>query len=147
RRELKIAPALTLTVHPSLLIIPAEGQNRAREISVEISHNARGTTNGSIKLVAPQGWKVETDAKPLVFHRQNEKTTRTFRVTPAPGAAGAFELKAVAESGGRQYGNGYTAISYPHIEKHLIYRPAAAKVEIFDVKVASNLKVGYVMGS
>src|SRR5262245_5372118 len=147
RRELKIAPALTLTVHPSLLIVPIEAQNRTREISVEITHNARRQTNGAIKLIAPQGWKIESDAAPLAFNRQSEKTARTFRVTPPAGATGAFELKAVAEAGGRQYANGYTAISYPHIEPHFIYQPATAKVEVFDVKVAGNLKVGYVMGS
>jgi hypothetical protein len=147
RRELKVAPALTLTVHPSLLIIPAGDANRAREISVEITHNARRATNGMVKLVAPPGWKVESDDRPLAFTRQNEKTARTFKVTPPTGATGAFDVQAVAEANGRQYDNGYSVISYPHIESHLIYRPAMTKVEVFDVKVARGLKVGYVMGS
>ena len=56
-------------------------------------------------------------------------------------------MRAVAEANGREYVNGYSVISYPHIEPHFIYRPATTKVEVFDVKVASNLKVGYVMGS
>lgn len=147
RRALKVSPALTLAVHPSLLIIPAGDANRARDISVEIMSNARRATNGVLKLVAPPGWKVESDDRPLAFTRQNEKTARAFKVTPPTGAAGAFELKAVAEANGREYSNGYSAISYPHIESHLIYRAATTKVEIFDVKVARNLKVGYVMGS
>ena len=147
RRELKVAPALTLTVHPSLLIIPTGDANRTREISVEITHNARRATNGSVKLVAPQGWRVEADDRPLNFTRQNEKTARTFKVTPPAGATGAFDVQAVAEANGRQYNDGYSVISYPHIESHLIYRAATTKVEVFDVKVASDLKVGYVMGS
>jgi hypothetical protein len=150
RRELKVAPALTLTVHPSLLIIPAGpagDANRMREISVEITHNARRATNGAVKLVAPPGWRVEADDRPLAFTRQNEKTARAFKVSPPAGGAGAFDLKAVAEANGRQYDNGYSMISYPHIESHLIYRAAATKVEVFDVKVARDLKVGYVMGS
>src|SRR5262245_32544987 len=169
RRELKVAPALTLTVHPSLLIIPAGpagdaniarlsrqprakrlpagDASRAREISVEITHNARRATNGAVNIVAPQGWKVEADDRPLAFTRQNEKTARTFKVSPPIGATGAFDLKAVAEANGRQYDNGYSVISYPHIESHLIYRAATTKVEVFDVKVARDLKVGYVMGS
>src|SRR5215475_8722009 len=64
RRELKLAPALTLTVHPSLLIVPAGpagDANRMREISVEITHNARRATNSAVKLVAPPGWRVEAD--------------------------------------------------------------------------------------
>ena len=169
RRELKVAPALTLTVHPSLLIIPAGDAsskdivrlprqprarrppagdaNRTREISVEITHNERRATNGAVRLVAPQGWKVEADDRPLSFTRQNEKTARTFKVTPPAGATGAFDVQAVAEANGRDYTNGYSVISYPHIESHLIYRAATTKVEVFDVKVASGLKVGYVMGS
>lgn len=150
RRELKVAPALTLTVHPSLLVIPAApmgGANLAREISVEITSNARRSTNGAVKLVAPPGWKVESDERPLAFTGQNEKTARTFKVTPPAGATGTFDLKTVAEANGREYSNGYSIISYPHIESHLIYRPATTKVEVFDVKLARDLKVGYVMGS
>ncbi len=151
RRDLKVAPAVTLTVHPSLLIIPAGDADRPREISVEITHNASRATNGAVKLVAPQGWKVVSDDRPLNFTGQNEKTTRSFKVTPTPGASGVFDLKAVAEapsgSEAREYDKGYSVISYPHIESHFIYRPATTKVEIFDVKVARDLKVGYVMGS
>src|SRR5262245_18183034 len=60
RRELKVAPALTLTVRPSLLVIPASDANSPREISVEITNNARRAVNGVVKLLAPQGWKVES---------------------------------------------------------------------------------------
>ncbi|MGH9842019.1 MAG: PIG-L family deacetylase [Blastocatellia bacterium] len=147
RRELKVAPALTLTVHPQLLVIPAGSADRTREISVEITHNARRATGGSVKLVAPPGWRVEADPKPLAFNRQSEKTARKFRVTPPAGANGMFDLKAMAEANGREYATGYSIISYPHIETHLMYRLATVKTEVFDVKVASNLKVGYVMGS
>jgi LmbE family N-acetylglucosaminyl deacetylase len=147
RRELKVAPALTLTVNPSLLVIPADSQSRTREISVEITHNSRRATNGSVKLLAPQGWKVESDDRPLNFTRQLEKTARLFKVTPPPGATGSFDLKATAEAGGREYANGYTMISYPHIETHFIYRPATSRIQLFDVKVATGLRVGYLMGS
>src|SRR5262245_40927298 len=66
---------------------------------------------------------------------------------PPANASGNFELKAVAEAAGREYATGYTKIEYPHIETHFIYKPSATKVELFDVKVAANLRVGYVMGS
>src|SRR5262245_38705862 len=52
RRELKVAPALTLTVHPSLLIIPARGQaqlalkNPVRKLASSRRINAHGT-NGT----------------------------------------------------------------------------------------------------
>lgn len=147
RRELKVAPALTLTVHPHLLVIPSASQEAPREISVEITHNARQATTGSVKLRAPQGWKVETGNQPLGFTRQGERTSRLFRITPPAGVNGKFELKAVAEANGQEYTTGYSVISYPHIETHFIYRPATTTVEVFDVKVAGQLKVGYLMGS
>jgi LmbE family N-acetylglucosaminyl deacetylase len=152
RRELKVAPAITLTVNPSLLVIPSGSQNRTREITVELTHNARKATNGAVKLVAPQGWKVENDSRPLAFTKHGERTARTFKVTPPAGANGAFDLQAISETrgsetDGRQFTTGYSVISYPHIETHFIYRPAKTKVEVFDARVAANLKVGYVMGS
>ena len=148
RRELKVAPPLTLTVHPSLLVIPAASQNHTRvEISVEITHNASRQTEGTIKLNAPANWKVEADNRPLAFTKQGEKTARTFKVTPPVGASGNFALKALAEANGKTYDNGYQVIAYPHIETHYIYHPATTKVEVFDVTVAKNLHVGYVMGS
>jgi LmbE family N-acetylglucosaminyl deacetylase len=147
RRELKVAPALTLNVGPSLLVIPAGAANRTREISVEVTHNARRATNGALKLQTPVGWKVEGGTTPLVFTKQGEKTARTFKVTPPAGATGNVELKAVATADGVDYANGYTKIEYSHIEPRYVYKPSVAKLELFDVKVAANLKVGYVMGS
>jgi len=147
RRELKAAPALTLTVHPQLLVIPSDSRQTSREISVEITHNARQKTGGSVKLIAPPGWKVESGNQPLAFTRQGEKTSRLFKIIPPAEVNGSFELKAVAEANGQEYATGYSVISYPHIESHFIYRPASTTVEVFDVKVAGELKVGYVMGS
>jgi hypothetical protein len=147
RRELKVAPAITVTMRPSLLVMPQGGRDTTREVSLEITHNARRATNGTINLVAPQGWKVEGDNPSLAFTRQGEKTSRRFRVTPPANASGNFTLKAVATADGREYASGYTAVAYPHIETHLIYHPAQAKAEVFDVRVAAGLKVGYVPGS
>ena len=107
---MKIAPALTLTVHPSLLIVPAGDANRPREISVEITHNAtRDKRRGQTRRAAEV--EVEADDRPLAFTRQNERTARSFKVIPPTGASGAFDLKAVAEANSRQYDNGYSVIS------------------------------------
>ena len=147
RRDLKVAPPLTVSVHPRLLVIPKESKERTREVSVEIMHNAHSTTNGTVKLQVPAGWRVEGDSRPLNFTRQGERATRHFRVTPPSNASGNFDLKAVAETGGREYASGYTPIAYSHVETHFVYHPAVSRAESFDVKVAPGLKVGYVMGS
>jgi len=148
RRELKVVPALTLAVRPGLLVIPLGSADRTRAVSVEVTHNARRATQGAVRLIAPAGWQVEGDTRPLAFSRQGERAARLFRVTaPAGAQEGDFSLKAVAEAGGREYASGYTTVAYPHTETHFIYHPAASRAEVFDVKVAAGLKVGYVMGS
>src|SRR5207244_207451 len=93
RRELKIAPPLTVTLHPRLLVIPKESKERTREVSVEVTHHTRRATNGTLKLLLPQGWRVEADSRPLAFTRQGERATRLFRVTPPANASGNFDLK------------------------------------------------------
>jgi len=147
RRALKVAPAVTLTVSPALLVIPAGSPSRTREISVEVTGNARRPINGRVTLAAPAGWKVEADPRPLAFTRQGEKTARLFRVTPPVGASGTFDLEAVAEVDQRRFNTGYQTIAYPHIQTHFIYRPSRARVRLFDVEVAKGLRVGYIMGS
>jgi NPCBM-associated, NEW3 domain of alpha-galactosidase len=128
-------------------VIPAGAENRTRELSVEIVHNASRKTDGQVKLNVPENWKVEGDQHPLAFTKQGEKTSRTFKVTPPAGANGNFEIKAIAEANGNTYDNGYQVVAYPHINPHFMYRPSISKVEVFDVNVAKNIKVGYIMGS
>ena len=147
RRDLKVAPALTLSLQPNLLIVPSGSQDRTRNVAVEVTHHARTSTTGEVKLLMPTGFKVENDSRPLEFTRPGEKTLRQFRITVPPGVSGSFDLRAMAESAGRKFTRGFTAISYPHIEKHLVYHEAKSKIELFDVKVAPGLRVGYVMGS
>jgi len=147
RRELKVAPALVVAVHPSLIVIPSESAKRTRDISVDITHLARSASNATVKLIAPAGWRIESDQQPVAFTRPGERTSRLFHVTPAAGAQGAFDLKATVEADGKQFSSGFTAIAYPHIETHFVYRAAATKAELFDVKVAPGLKVGYIAGS
>jgi LmbE family N-acetylglucosaminyl deacetylase len=147
RRDLKVAPALALTLHPSLVVVPAGSANRTREISLEIVHHSATATNGTIRLEVPAGWRVEGGTNQIAFARAGERASINFRVTPAQNALGAFDLKAVAEANGKQYATGHTAIAYPHIETHYVYHPAKIRAEVFDVKVAPGLKVGYIMGS
>lgn len=147
RRELKVAPALALSVRPGLIVIPSGTDRRMREVSVEITHGARQRTEGRVVLEVPAGWRVEGNASALAFTRQGERASRLFRVTPPAGAVGSFELRAVAEAGGRRYTSGYTPIAYSHIQTHFVYRAARARAELFDVRVAPGLKVGYVRGS
>jgi hypothetical protein len=53
----------------------------------------------------------------------------------------------VAEYSGRQYREGYEVTGYPGVRPYFLYRPAMYQTTGVDVKVAPDLKVGYVTGS
>ena len=147
RRELKVAPAVTVSLRPGLLIVPSGTQDRTRDVAIEITHQARSALRGEVKLIAPSGFQVTGDSRPVEFSKPGEKTARQFKVTVPEGKSGSFELRAVVEADGRKYTQGFTAISYPHIETHYLYHEALSRVEVFDVKVVAGLDVGYIMGS
>jgi len=44
------------------------------------------------------------------------------------------------------FGRGYQVIEYPHIRRAHIYHDADVVLKVIDVKVAPNLRIGYIMG-
>jgi hypothetical protein len=84
---------------------------------------------------------------PVSFAREGDTQTVRFQVTPAPGtAAGAYHVKARVVSGGVTFDRGYQVIEYPHIRRQHIYHDADVELKVIDVRVAPNLRVGYIMG-
>jgi hypothetical protein len=83
----------------------------------------------------------------VMFEREDEAQTVRFVVKPAPTAQAAeFRVRATATAGGRSYSRGYQRVEYPHIRRYHIYEPAGTTVKVIDVRVPTNLTVGYVMG-
>jgi hypothetical protein len=58
-----------------------------------------------------------------------------------------YRVTVVAETGGRQYREGYELTGYPGLRPFYLYRPSVLRTSGVDVKVADGLNVGYVMGS
>ncbi len=56
-------------------------------------------------------------------------------------------MRAILESGGEKFGEGYTLVAREDLGSFYYYQPAVQKVSIVDVKVPHDLKVGYIMGA
>ena len=84
----------------------------------------------------------------MSFTREDESRTVRFNVRPAPAGArpGEYTIAASATLGDRVYVRGFQTIEYPHIRRQHIYAEADATLKIIDVKIASDLTVGYIMG-
>ena len=78
---------------------------------------------------------------------RGEKQEFQFAVTPANLQQGRATLRAVLESEGEKYSEGYTLVTREDLGSFYYYQPARQKVSIVDVQVPHDLKVGYLMGA
>ena len=148
RHLVKVVPAVSVTVTPDILIYPKSDAAVEREITVSVVNNQKGGVNGALALQNLENWSVSPASATFALKREGERAATTFAVKVPAGASETHrELSAVATVDGRQYRNGYQVISYPHIERRFLYHDAQAEAEVIDVKVAPNLKVGYIEGA
>jgi LmbE family N-acetylglucosaminyl deacetylase len=118
-----------------------------REVRVTVVNDSKGEANASVALQLPEGWSATPSEQTLKFAREDESQTIRFAVRPpANAAAGEYRVAAAVTSDGQTYSRGYQAIEYPHIRRQHIYDAARTTMKIIDVKVASGLTVGYIMG-
>ena len=164
RSELLVVPPASVLVTPEIAIIPAASipaarpttaaaQARAarpaagRDIRVTVINDAKGATESTVHLELPKGWTATPPQGTVTFTREDETQTVRFTVRPPAGAtAGEYHIKAIVSSGGASFDRGYQVIEYPHIRRAHIYRDADVVLKVIDVRVAPNVKVGYIMG-
>jgi hypothetical protein len=148
RRELKIAPAVAVTLSPELLICPTSSKPVEREVIVTLTNNTKSGARGTLRLdksipatITPQ--QVSFDLK-----REGERASFPFTLKVAPRVEeGLYSVSAVASHDGRNYLSGYQSVIYPHIEPRFVYREAVSEARALDVKVAPGLNVGYIEGA
>jgi LmbE family N-acetylglucosaminyl deacetylase len=143
RAELKVVPALSVSLSPEVGIIPIEG-SRSKEFTLTVENQGTGAVDGQARLIIPAQWTVTPAVQSVRFTRQGEKVSVPFRVT-APSVAGNFTVRAVVTSNSQEFRSGYSVVAYPHMETRHTYAPAESKVEVFDVKTRVT-SVGYVEG-
>lgn len=155
RMELKVVPGLSLSVSPSVMIVPlkvAAGVDRRKEVRVTVENNTKGAATASIGLKVPSGWRVVPASAPVSLGAEGETTTVRFTVTPPSSpAVGQVALKAEAAGGtapgsAGPFTQGYQVIEYPHIQRRHKVIAAETTVKVVDVGVAPNIRMGYVMG-
>jgi hypothetical protein len=145
-RELAVVPAIAVTLTPANAVTPLAAPAKRIAMQVEVLNNRDGKSEGTLALKIPDGWKIAPASVPFTFARAGERALYTFDVRIPSLANRDYRIEAVATSGGRDYGEGYTTIRHRDLETRYLYREAVASVRGIDVKIAPGLKVGYVMG-
>ncbi len=147
RHDLMVVPALSLAVLPAVSVIPLGARGSGRPLRVRVTNNEKGPVSGRLTLRIPDGWRVEPPLHELSFEQEEETTLKTFRLfPPANLSAGVFQVEAVATAGERIYSRGYQVIDYDHIQRRHLYHPSRARLHALDVRLAPELRVGYIAG-
>jgi len=156
RMELKVVPRFSVRMGADFAIIPlaavkpprgGPASADGRELRVTVTNDTRGSASGEVSLEVPQGWRSQPAAIPVAFAREDEAETVRFTVVPPPQVKpGEYRVRAMVRAGGATDDQGFQVIEYPHINRRHRLLPAETVVKIVDVKVAPNLRVGYIMG-
>lgn len=142
----QVVPALSVHVTPALAVVPLPARG-PKEFRVTVVNNVKGPAAARVRLEAPSGWKVEPGESAMAFRFEGQGLAARFLATPPPAiAAGSLEVKAVATRDGRAYREGVQVVAYPHVQERNLIRPAVARVQVLDARVAPGLSIGYVMG-
>lgn len=145
-RELRVVPAVALTVSPEHAVIPLAAAEKVVPIEVNLLNNVEGANHGRLALRVPGGWTVEPAARDFAFTRAGEREIHRFTVTAPAIQAGQHAVQAVATVNGRDYTEGYDLIEHRDLGLRYLYDDATAEVRGIDVQTVPNLKIGYVMG-
>ena len=133
-------------LEPGQQVIPTAGDEE-RQAKVGVSSNLPGTTKGTLHLEVPAGWRVEPAKLAIEFHKRGEKQEVEFKIFPATLKEGRAKIRAVLESGGVDYSEGYNLVTREDLGSFYYYQPAVQRISIVDVNVPKDLHVGYISGA
>jgi LmbE family N-acetylglucosaminyl deacetylase len=140
-----MAPAISVSVTPSAGAVPLSAD--AFAFSCELRSNVKGPAKGSVRLRLPTGWNSTPSQAPFSFGHDGDTSTLTFQVTPHSLQAGNYEIRAVADYGGKTYEEGFRLVGYTGLRSYPSYRPATYKAVGVDVKTAPSLRIGFLPGT
>jgi len=151
-----VLPAAGVTIRPGVAIVPiaddrtSDGSPRAvtRVIRVTVETESPGGIEGTLRVDAPAGWRVEPASAPVMLRQPGDRTTVEFRVSTSAGVAGGeHTVRALLETSTAWHVRGYRRIDYPHTQPRLLFEPAEMRFVAFPVRIADGLRVGYIEGA
>ena len=146
RRLFAIAPAIGVVLSPKLGVLRVAQRSASVDVEAKVTSNAKDA-DAKVHLELPSGWTAAPDEADLHFTHEGEIQNALFHVSvPRTTAGKQYTIRAVAESSGKTYREGYQVIAHRDLETRYLYRAAVTELTAVDVKVAAGLKVGYIMG-
>ncbi len=141
---MSVVPPFSVEASPSTQVIPA-GTDPSEELSVVI-RSTEDRASGAVRPEIPSGWKVEPQTATIEFGKPGEHASE-FKVLPDGAKEARYSVRALLDADGHDYSEGYSLVARPDIGGFFYYQPALQRASVVEVKVPSDLKVGYIMGA
>jgi LmbE family N-acetylglucosaminyl deacetylase len=142
---LVVAPAVSVRIFPEAGITPLG--SKSFSLSAQVHTEAQAGAKGTVRLDLPEGWHSEPASVPFALDRAGQEQIVRFQVIADRLATKPYTVTAVAESGGRQYREGFVTAGYPGLRPYNFYTPSTYRTSGVDVKISQGLRIGYVMGT
>lgn len=143
---LAIVPAFSVMLEPGTQVISTHNGSTTT-VGVGVISDISQEAHGVLRLELPSGWRSEPAQFAVDAKKRGEKQDFQFKVFPAGLQEGRATVRAVLESDGQKYSEGYTLVTREDLGSFYYYQPAQQRVSIVDVKAPHDLKVGYIMGA
>jgi LmbE family N-acetylglucosaminyl deacetylase len=145
-RPLAVVPVFSVALEPGTQVISTHN-GASSTVAVGVTSNLNRETRGTLRLELPAGWRSEPEKFDVGFKRRGKKQDFQFKVFPAGLQEGRAKVRAVLESDGDKFSEGYTLVTREDLGSFYYYQPAVQRVGIVDVKAPHDLKIGYIMGA
>jgi LmbE family N-acetylglucosaminyl deacetylase len=142
---LVVTPAVSVRIFPDAGITPLGSKSFA--LSAQVHTEAEAGAKGTVRLDLPEGWHSAPASALFALERAGQEQIVRFEVIADRLETKPYTVTAVAESGGRQYREGFITAGYPGLRPYNLYVPATYRTSGVDVKISQGLRVGYVMGT
>jgi LmbE family N-acetylglucosaminyl deacetylase len=138
---LELVPAVTLTVEPEQVMVPAQRASEPINLLARIRYHGVKQAKVDVGVDAPEGWKAQA-VVPLDFSASGDQLIRFIVEPPARTVPGAYPLHPFARIGQDTFRTSLEPI--PTLPTRNWSEPSDATVHVLDLNVPGNLRVGYI---
>jgi LmbE family N-acetylglucosaminyl deacetylase len=138
---LELVPAVTLTVEPQEIMLPAKQASKPITLLARVRYHGTKAAKVSVGLEMPNGWTTPP-VTPLDFSGSGDQLIR-FVVTPPPGIApGSYSLRPYGHIGQEVFRTSLEPI--PTLATRDWSEPDDATVHVSNLDVPPGLHIGYI---
>lgn len=147
REPTAVVEPISVQINPKNRVVTQSTEDQTIDFTVKVLNNDSKAREVTVELIADELVEVVERRQTITFEKKGEEKDIKFTVTiPAGIPNKEYSVKAIVHDEDHTYTNGYHTIKYPHIERHHLYSPATSSIVLFDLEIAPDLNIGYIMG-